>query len=144
MRWLKTWKYLVCDMLLQHGSWSFNETGNSTMCWCPLHLRNKYRDDLSFMCRVTTCDKTWTYHRDPKTKWECAALRTLWLPVQKKVHQAKSVDKVELIIFFFFLTNMESFIDMWSHPLVKDKNEPSITDIIVRFVYSVKIRPKLK
>ncbi len=32
-----------------------------------------------------------------------------------------------------FFTNVESFIDVWSHPIVKDKNKLSILSIITRF-----------
>ncbi len=93
------------------GSTSFKETAISTMCW----------HDLSLMSCIVTCDVTWAYHHHPKTKQESAAWGTLWTPPQKKIHQAKICRQSD--VHLFFSTNVESFIIMWSHPLVKDKNE---------------------
>ncbi len=36
-------------------------------------------------------------------------------------------------MLIIFLMNVKSFIGMWSYPLVKNKNEPSIPSITVRF-----------
>ncbi len=40
---------------------------------------------------------------------------------------------LSFFFFSFFLTIVESFINMWSHLLVKDRQKLSVTSIIVRF-----------
>ncbi len=93
-------------------------------------LKNKYWDDQSFMSHVVTWDEvgsiitTIKQSKKEQLRRYCNC-HCKWRSVRLN-QSLKGCSS-------FLLTNVESFIDIWSHPLIKNKNESSIPSIIVRF-----------
>ncbi len=79
---------------------SFNETATSNVLtsahiWKP-NIKMTYH-----LCPVSSRWKVEAHHHDPKTNQKSAALRTSKSLPQKKICQAKSIDKMMLIFFFY-------------------------------------------
>ncbi len=113
---------------------SFNETATSAMCWCLYTLKTQYRDDPSPIIRILCCLMRWNvglsslfWNKARKCSLEDLVIATIQEDSSGWIHWECDTQ------FFFFLTNVESFINLWSDPLVKDKNEPSIPSVIVKF-----------
>ncbi len=86
-----------------------------TACWVPYFLTRKQEvnwieicrkwvkkieEALDVMGRTIIGDENWIHHFDPTMKQESMLWKSPQFPVKKKVHRAKSMKKVTLILFF--------------------------------------------